>query len=291
MTAAFRILAIIFLCSICFFTLLRFAAPLLTSNSIHFYLLMSLLHSVAMLALGWFVNKTARQSSNRNITLAGIFLFLSGISFVAAFGMGAPPRNAIIYLANSTHEIWRHIFLMLAAVLTTTGLLIFYYFVVRKVSKALGLIFLLLVIAGTLITLYDFWWGTYTIPNDIRLWSEAGKDLNLFFGQYDLKNSSRGIGRCLIYLVSIFTFMVGWKAKVVKPWVATILTLLSFYFFQDVLTMLITDVSQINSRIGMVPAVALSPLYLLGVYWISAYRYGFFGNHEKTTKSRVALES
>lgn len=183
MTAVFRTLAVIVLCSVCFFTSLRFAAPLLTSTSLNFYLFMYLLHSVVMLALAWFVNKTARQLTNRNIALIGIFLFLSGIFFVGAFGMGAPPRDAIIYLANSTHEIWRHIFLMLAAILTTTGLIFFYHFVVKKLSNALGFIFLLLVIAGSLVTMYDFWWGTFMIPNDIRLWSEAGKDLNLFFTQ------------------------------------------------------------------------------------------------------------
>jgi hypothetical protein len=244
-----------------------------------------------MLALAWFVNKTARQSTNRNIGLIGIFLFLSGMFFVLAFGMGAPPRDAIIYLANSTHEVWRGIFLIIAAILTTTGLISFYHFVVRKLSKALGFIFLLLVIAAALITMDDFWWGTFTKRNDIRLWSEAGKDLNLFFSQYDLKNSLRGIGRCLIYLVSILTFILGWRAKVIKPWLAIILTVLSFYLFQEIFTTLISDVSQINSRIGMVPAVALSPLYLLGVYWISVYNFSFINNPKKPKTSRVILES
>lgn len=291
MVAISRILAIILLCSVCFFTVLRFAAPLLTSTSLRFYLLMSFLHSVAMLALAWLINKTAPQSANRNIALTGVLFFLSGVFFVAAFGMGAPPKDAIIYLENSTHEIWRFIFLMLAAILTTMGLILFYHFVVRKLSKALGFIFLLLVIAAALITMYDFWWGTFTKRNDIRLWSEAGKDLNLFFREYDLKNSLRGIGRCLIYLVSIFTFIIGWRAKIIKPWLAIILTLISFYFFQDVLRTLISDVSQINSHIGMVPAVALSPLYLLGVYWISMYKYTFINNREVFVQHRVILES
>ena len=90
--------------------------------------------------------------------------------------------------------------------------------------------------------------------------------MNLFFAQYDMKNGLRGTGRCLIYIVSILTFIIGWRARVIKAWLAIILSVLSVYLFQDVFTALISDVSQINSRIGMVPAVALSPLYLLGVY-------------------------
>jgi hypothetical protein len=80
MVAIFQILAIIFLCSICFFPLLRFAAP--PSNSLNFYLLIFILHSVAMIGLSWFVNKTTKQSTHRKIALIGIVLFFPECSLL-----------------------------------------------------------------------------------------------------------------------------------------------------------------------------------------------------------------
>jgi hypothetical protein len=121
------------------------------------------------------------------------------------------------------------------------------------------------------LTIYDFYWGLFIIPNDIDTWAKEGKNLNQFFSQYDMKNELRGSARCLIYLVSVLTFFVGWKLKIVKTWVAVILSLLCIFFLQDVFVPLVSDISQINVHIGMVPAVALSPLYLLGVYWIVEY--------------------
>ena len=125
---------------------------------------------------------------------------------------------------------------------------------------------------GVGLTIYDFYWGLFLVPNDIETWAKEGKDLSQFFSQYDMKNEIRGAARCLIYMVSVLTFFIGWKLKIIKTWVAVILSLLCIFLLQDVFVPLISDIAQINARIGMVPAVALSPLYLLGVYWIAEYK-------------------
>lgn len=268
-----RIIGIIFLCSICFFPLLRFVAPLLSNSSLTFFLFMSLLHSIFMIGVAWFVNKTASKSqpfdiNNKSI---GLFLFLSGVFFVIAFGMGAPPRDANEWIANRTHEVWRAIFLELAVFCTGLGLYFFSRLIFNNFSKTFGTVFLILAVIGVGLTVYDFYWGLFIIPNDIDTWAKEGKDLKQFFAHYDMKNGLRGTARCLIYLVSILTFFVGWKLKIIKTWVVVILSLLCVFFLQDVFVPLISDISTINIHIGMVPAVALSPLYLLSVYWITEY--------------------
>ena len=268
-----RIIGIIFLCSICFFPLLRFVAPLLSNSSLTYFLFMSFLHSILMIGIAWFVNKSASKSqpfaiSNKSI---GLFLFLSGVFFVIAFGMGAPPRDANEWIANRTHEIWRAIFLELAVFCTGLGLYFFSRLIINNFSKTFGTMFLILAVIGVGLTVYDFYWGLFLIPNDIDTWAKDGKDLKQFFNHYDMKNGLRGTARCLIYLVSILTFFVGWKLKIIKTWVAVILSLLCIFFLQDVFFPLISDVTKINVHIGMVPAVALSPLYLLGLYWIAEY--------------------
>ena len=269
-----RIIGIIFLCSICFFPLLRFVAPLLSNSSLTFFLFMSFLHSIFMIGVAWFVSKTSikPQPFDRKNESIGLFLFLSGVFFVIAFGMGAPPRDASVWIANRTHEVWRAIFLELAVFCSGLGLFFFSRLIKSNFSKTFGTVFLILAVIGIVLTVYDFYWGLFLLPNDIDTWAKEGKDLKQFFNHYDdMKNELRGTARCLIYLVSILTFFVGWKLKIIKTWVAVILSLLCIFFLQDVFIPLISDISQINIHIGMVPAVALSPLYLLGVYWIAEY--------------------
>ncbi|MEO8854688.1 MAG: hypothetical protein ABI359_12980 [Ginsengibacter sp.] len=269
-----RILGIVFLCSICFFPLLRFVAPLLTTKSLTFFILMSIVHSMLMIVIAMFVNKTAKGTFpfDQNYERTGLFLFLSGVFFVVAFGMGAPPRDANVWLQNSSHEILRAICLELAAFSSGLGLYYFSRLITNHFSKTFGFGFLFLAVLGIGLTIYDFYWGLVIIPNDIETWSKQGKDLNQFFDKYDMKNGLRGTARCLIYIVSILTFFIGWKLHLIKSWVAIILSILCIFFFQDVFVSLISDVSQINLKIGMVPVVALSPLYLFGVYLISTYK-------------------
>ena len=226
-----------------------------------------------MICVAWFVNKSASKSQpfDKNNKSIGLFLFLSGVFFVIAFGMGAPPRDANEWITNRTHEVWRAIFLELAVICSGLGLYFFSRLISKNFSKSLGKVFLILAFIGVGLTIYDFYWGLFLIPSDIDTWAKEGKDLKQFFTHYDMKNGLRGTARCLIYLVSILVFFVGWKLKIIKTWVAAILSLLCIFFLQDVFIPLISNVSQINIHIGMVPAIALSPLYLLGVFWIAEY--------------------
>lgn len=269
-----RILGIMFLCSISFFPLLRFVAPLSTDSSLTFFIFMGFLHSILMIGVAWFVNKTSTgpQPFDKNNSSIGLFLLLSGVFFVIAFGMGAPPRDASEWMANREHEIWRAIFLELAVFCCGLGLYFFSRLIKTYFSKTFGTAFLILVAIGVGLMVYDFYWGLFLIPNDIDTWAKEGKDLKQFFTNYDMKNGLRGTARCLIYLVSLLTFFIGWKLKIIKTWVAVILSLVCIFFLQDVFIPLVLDTSQINTHIGMVPAVALSPLYLLGVYWIATFR-------------------
>lgn len=257
--------------------MLRFAAPRLTGTSLSVFILISLLHAVFMIGVAWFVNKSARnpQPLNAGNKPIGPFLFLSGVFFVVAFGMGAPPRDANEWIANGTHEVWRGIFLVLALLCTVSGLYLFGQLIGSNLSKSFGIIFLILTFSGAVLTAYDFYWGIFIIPMDIDNWSKEGKDLTQFFSQYDLKNGIRGSARCMFYLVSVLTFFAGWKLHIIKTWVAVILSLLSIFLLQDVFIPMVIDISSLGTHIGMVPAVALSPLYLLGVYWLAAYKTFF----------------
>ncbi len=181
-------------------------------------------------------------------------------------------KDANVGLKNSSHEILRSICLELAVFSSGPGLYYFSRLITNHFSKTFGFVFLFLAVLGIGLTIYDFFWGLVIIPNDIKTWSKEGKNLNQFFDKYDMKNGLRGTARCLIYIVSILTFFIGWKLNLVKSWVAIILSIFCIFFFQDVFVSLISDVSQINSKIGMVPAVALSPLYIFGVYLISTYK-------------------
>ena len=203
-----RIIGIVFLCSICVFPLIRLVAPLLSDSSLTFFLFMSLLHSIFMIGVAWFINKSTgkSQSFDKNNESIGLFLFLSGVFFVIAFGMGKPPRDANEWIANRTLEVWRAIFLELAVVCTGLGLYFFSRLISNNFSKTFGRAFLILTLIGVGLTIYDFYWGLFLIPNDIDTWAKEGKDLNQFFSQYDMKNELRGSARCLIYLVSILTF-------------------------------------------------------------------------------------
>ena len=201
-------------------------------------------------------------------------MFLSGGLFAPALGLGAPPRDAEVYLANSAQELWRGVVLILAATSAILGLLSFWQSVVRPLSLAVSAIYLIVLAGATCITMYDFVWGTFVIPIDIRSWSEGGNELSSFFASYDLKNTLRASGRCLIYLASLLTFIIGWRAKVVKWPVALVLSALSLYFLQEVLLSMISDPSLLNLRVGMVPAVALAPLYFLGLHLVFVYKVG-----------------
>jgi hypothetical protein len=261
-----RILAIIFLISIVFFPVIQFVAPR-TGTSLALFSVLSLLYISGVAVIGRYLARASGGSEeNSAVSRIAIFLILSGACFSVALGMGAPPRDATEFLSNERFELVRGIMLLAAVSCTGFALLQFSVIVQMHFSRNVSALYLFIAAVAMGMSVYDFIWGTFIIPNDIRRWVAEGKDAASFFTAYDMKNMFRSIGRVLIYLISISTFVAAWKAGLMRPWVSVLLILICVLLLSELVPLMISDPSAVNRAIGMVPALALSPLYLAGIY-------------------------
>lgn len=262
-----RITAIILLSLLPFSGALMPYAPARGMHSFSQFLIASIVFVIGALALAFLISYTSnRLKGEQQIQLkrAGWLLLLTGVVFTIPLSMDAPPP-ADIWLKTGHQERFRFSMLLLSCLLYFAGASVLLK-CTWKSLPAINKLILLPLIAGIVISVYDFS-DLFMVASRLEIWVADGKNLDDFFPQYNFQTLLRASGRILLYFTAGWLAMMMWKQHTIKKWVVL---LLGGFCTVGILMCIVFMFLGVSFYFPfMVPAIALAPVYWLGIALLS----------------------
>jgi hypothetical protein len=184
-------------------------------------------------------------------------LLTAGLLVIIPLHMG-PPRHNENHLSFDTLERVRFSLLLISVLIMAVAAFI----IIRRAPKPLNIIGLFTLLIVILTGIWDQG-SSYMITSEFQAWINNGGKGNGFFDQYNYHHPWRSVARASLYALAILTGLILLRAGRIRKWTWIILALFSLTGI--IFCMLAATLGQQFYVPFMVPAVALAPLYWLGI--------------------------
>ncbi|MDQ8005919.1 MAG: hypothetical protein REI64_14040 [Pedobacter sp.] len=259
---AFIVLVNIFLVLAPTFPILENFYLIVDNTNFSGYLIGCAVISVILLLGALVVNAQNQKSGvyDSAVERAAWLLFALGILVMIPLHMG-PPKEGAVLLQAAALEKFRYVILLVAVMVFAVGVITLIKSFWAKMSVLQKGIIVPLLIAIP-IAIWDYY-DSFTFSAQLNQWVNDGNNVNDFFSNYNFYHHWRAVGRILPYIIAAWLGIVLYQQAIIKKWVAVALSLFCLIGIGFCVACMVKGFQFYFPF--MVPAIALSPAYWLGI--------------------------
>lgn len=239
-------------------TALSYFSPYGTAHSFQDYVVASIVFAWVSLLLVWIMG-------GKNFFKKDGFIFaLLGMLVAPPLMLGIPEISPRL-LERTTEEHFRYGLLIVATLAFAAGFIL----LIKKVWQNLSGFNKLIIVPFTLCVVLMLWdnFSSYQFSSELKSWIAAGNKAEAFFPQYTFHELYRTLGRSLLFILIPWLGYILLLKRQIKKWQwwwLSVFSLTGIVFF-----FLFNFVGFQFYFPFMIPAIALAPVYWLGLMLIS----------------------